>query len=432
MNPSILGIADGLYPKVLGLGGATSGLTTDQIIAEVLAAVPQPVFGNFLISGGSVIWTTGLSFTVTAASYYINNVRYTSAQQDITLSAADGGNPRIDVIGLDTGGLVFKVTGTAAASPSEPNTDPTTQLQLAFVTIATGATTPTNTGTATIYTENAGAAAEWNFTAVGTGFTVGSASSPITGTKSILVSAPTNASYAQGAIGSGTIDINTYDYLIFKIKNTSSWANNRSLLIEFLSSGVLKGIALQLINGAFGFSSSSTAVQLIAIPTVLFGIPVGVTVTQIRFIDNGGSINFRLDDIYFRNSGSGAAPQPNALNQDTADARYVRKAQVVNALDTTSVTAAKVAVTETTATGTVTLTATSLMYQFINANGSDRTVQLPAEALGLAYFIANVGGANTLSVKNDAAGEEVSLAFGECATVVSGASIWVAVKGTIE
>ena len=432
INPVLLGLADGLYPKVLGAGGSSSTqLSLDEIVAEVISSIPQPITGNFLVSGGAVIWTSGLSFTVTAAVYYIGGVRYTSVQQNITLDAADGANPRIDVIGLNTSSAVFKVTGTAAASPSEPTVDPTTQLQLAFVTIAAGATTPTGASSTTLYTEAAGDPGEWNATEVGVGFTVDSASSPITGTKSILCASPAATDYVQLAKGSGSVNVTDYGYLIFRIKNTSNWAGNRSLLIAFLSSGVLKGTALQLINGAFGFSGSSTATQLIAIPTVLFGIPIGTTVNQVRFIINGGAINFRLDDVYLHISGSGQATQPGALTMDQGDSRYVLRSVVSNVLNVAG-TSSKVAITETTASGTITLTAASTMYQFIDANGSDRNVDLPAEAAGLAFFIANVGGANTLTVRNDAAGTEATLAVGECATLISGASAWVAIVGTIE
>lgn len=432
MNPSILGIADGFYPFVFGLGGSEGQITISQVVDEVIAAMPSPIVGNFVISGGSVVWTSGLSFTVTACIYYINNVRYTSVQQNITLNAADGANPRIDIIGLDNTSTVFKVTGTAAASPSEPNYDPSTQIQLAFVTIATGATTPTNSAQVTLYTEAAGDPGEWNVTEVGTGFTTDSASSPITGTKSILCASSVNADYLQLAKGSGSIDINNYGYLIFKIKNTSTWGNNRSLLVEFLSSGVLKGRVLQVINGSYGFSGSSTAVQLLALPTVLFGIAAGTTVNQLRFITNGSSINFRLDDVYLHISGSVMPSQPNALSQDQADARYITKLQAVNAIDATSATEIKASVTETTATGTVTLTATSDMYQFIAPNGSNRNVQLPAESLGRTYFIVHTDGANTLTILNDAAATEATLATGECVTLISGASVWRAIKGTIE
>jgi len=432
MNPSILGIADGLYPLVFGLPGSESEIDLDAIIAEVIASIPQPITGNFLVSGGSVIWTSGLSFTVTAAVYYLSGIRYTSVQQNVTLATADGANPRIDVIGLDNTGTVFKVTGTPAASPSEPNIDPITQLQLAFVTIATGATTPTGVSSTMLYTEAAGDPTEWNATEVGTGFTTNSASSPITGTKSILCASSVNGDYLQLQKGSGSLDINSFDYLVFNIKNTSAWGANRSLLVEWLSSGVLKGTALQLVDTAFGFSRSSLSTQLIAIPTILFGIPIGTSINQLRFITNGASINFRLDDIYFRNSGSGQPSVPGGLTQQQADARYVTQLQVDNALLLTGVDA-KVQVTETTASGTVTLTSVSTMYQFIDPNGAGRNVQLPAEALGQAYFVVNTGsGGFDLTLLNDAAGTEVVLADDECATLISGASVWTVVKGTRE
>ena len=68
----------------------------------------------------------------------------------------------------------------------------------------------------------------------------------------------------------------------------------------------------------------------------------------------------------------------------------------------------------TTATGPITLTASSKVIQIIDPNGAERVVTLPAEALGNhGYLIVNTSDANeNLIVKNDAA-EELATVYPE-------------------
>jgi hypothetical protein len=87
---------------------------------------------------------------------------------------------------------------------------------------------------------------------------------------------------------------------------------------------------------------------------------------------------------------------------------------------------ANLPVDELTMSGTLTLAEdTSLQYQFLDPDGSNRDVVLPAEAIGLAYVIANLGNAGeVITVKNDASGTEETLNNLECLTIISGASTW--------
>lgn len=59
-------------------------------------------------------------------------------------------------------------------------------------------------------------------------------------------------------------------------------------------------------------------------------------------------------------------------------------------------------VTELAMSGTLTLVAgTSNTNQFLDPNGSNRQVNLPAAVTGLTYFIQHVGSANTLTIKDN-------------------------------
>jgi hypothetical protein len=317
-NPLLLGqLGNGTYPKYLG---NTGGLTIEEIIALL---PPSAATGSFVVSGGGVTWTTGLSFIVAACSYYIQGVHYTSLQSTITLDTADATHPRIDVIGVNTSGVAFKRTGTAAADPSEPDIDPATELQLAFVLVDAGATTPTSVSQLKLYEENLGAAAEWNWTTSGSGFNVNSSTSPHAGTKVIAGTSVANGAYTQGQPGSGTIDIQNYASLVFYVQ-ALSWGSNRMLTATWYNSGVKKGNTLVIQDGFWGFSTANlTDYQVIIIPTLQFGVPGATLVNQLRIAaaGTGGTFSFRIDDISLQ---SGAVQTIQGLTQAQADARYIR------------------------------------------------------------------------------------------------------------
>src|SRR5512146_2755801 len=86
--------------------------------------------GNQLISGGGVVWRGNYDYTVAAATYQIQGTTYSSPQTDITLSASDPTNDRIDLIVVNSSNVVAVIAGTPAATPAQPSFDPTTQIPL--------------------------------------------------------------------------------------------------------------------------------------------------------------------------------------------------------------------------------------------------------------------------------------------------------------
>jgi hypothetical protein len=285
---------------------------------------PTGAFQNtFLLSGGDVAWESGYSYRVSAAEYYINGTRFTSTEQTITLDAADATNDRLDIIALDTTGTVVKITGTAATNPSEPTTDPASDLKLALVLVSASTTQPVGVTTETLYAENAGSGGgEWNWSTSGSGFSLASTTTPHAGTKDIEGTTVTAGSYAQGQRGSGSVDPNAYDHVRFFLRSKAAWNNNRGLLVSFRSAGVLVGTAVQIRRtGTFGFDSTNTsAYQQLAIPTTAFAIPAATTANQLRVEDFGGSIGFFLDDISLQAAAS--TPATGGITQAQADARY--------------------------------------------------------------------------------------------------------------
>lgn len=278
-----------------------------------------------LVSGGGVVNTSGLSFAVAAASYYIDSTLRTSAEQTITLAAADGSNPRIDVLYLDDAGLLGKITGTPAATPSPPSVDPGTQLYLTFVLVPASAVTFTGITTTDIYLE----ATEWTPTVSGSGFTAASTNNPYAGTKDIELTNVTAGSYVKLVAGA-PISFDGEGNLVFRIRSKAAWNSKRSLQIQWFLAGVAKGSPVTLRSGAYGFDSTQTAsYQLAVIPKSAFLVPSGATVDEVRFTDAGGAIGGYLDNIQLQNVGATVTPPgaPDGLTQAEADQRYL---QLVN------------------------------------------------------------------------------------------------------
>lgn len=291
--------------------------------------------GSFLADGGQVIWLTGYQFRVSASTYYINNTKYTSVQQTITLDAADGSNDRLDVIAIDDTGTVVKITGTASANPSEPSIDPGSQLKLAIVSLPASSTEPAGITTTLLYCDNAGGPTEWNWTTSGSGIAVNSSSNPESPcTKTIEGTNMASAAYAQGTIPSGTFNVNTATYLVLDIKSKAAWQNKRGLQVGlYNSNNVLQGAFVTIgRSGSFGFDSTSTSTyQQVAIPVNLFNVPSTSTVSKVRIIDFGGAIGFYIGTAYFQ--GGAVINQPYTLpsNCTTGNILYAQNG-VINCL----------------------------------------------------------------------------------------------------
>jgi hypothetical protein len=100
---------------------------------------------GFGIISGCEPTISGLTVTVGAGvAHLADGTRKEIASSTVTLDAADSANPRIDLVYIDSTGVVTKSTGMAAASPVVP-TLPTGGISVCNVTIAAGATAGTIT-----------------------------------------------------------------------------------------------------------------------------------------------------------------------------------------------------------------------------------------------------------------------------------------------
>jgi hypothetical protein len=250
---------------------------------------------SFLANGGQVVWVSGLTFRVSAATYFIGATEYNSLEQTITLDAADATDDRIDVIALDTTGTVVKVTGTPGTPAGEPSIDPETQLKLIIVTVPEDATAPIVSNTS-IYAEGA----EWTDTTSGSGWTLDSTNNPRGGTKCEEATSVAANAYIQWATTT-VVDLSTKQQLVFYIRSKATWPAAKMLRVRFQLSGVLKGVEVTLRDGYWGFDSSITsAYQQIAIPLTQFQSPVSINQLRMTVVGSGGSIGFYLDDIFLQ------------------------------------------------------------------------------------------------------------------------------------
>lgn len=271
--------------------------------------------GNHLWSGCGVQYVSGLTFTVGACSYQIGITTYNSPTTSVTLAAADVTNPRIDLIGVDVTGAVFSVTGTPAASPAEPAVDPSTQIPIIFVTIPANATTPSGISTTTIYDENT----EWTCTPTAN-INCASTNNPYHLTKDVEATAAVlGNNFTLVKPAAGTTDLSTVNNLVFYIRSKATWPSGknganaaRSLTLTWLSGATQVGNSVALTDGAFGFSSSTTAsYQQISIPISLFGTgTTTVTTLRVQVTGNTGtsSIGWYIDFVTLQ-AGSASIPK---------------------------------------------------------------------------------------------------------------------------
>ena len=250
-----------------------------------------------LLSGGVVTWNSLLEFDVSAAIYCITNNTYNSASGTITLDAADPSLPRIDVIGVDTLGHIFKLTGTPAADPAVPQVDPASQLYLTNVLVGAGATTPTGVSQVVLWNENIGSPEYTGAsTVISTNFN--NTLNPYVGLKATDVGAWSSTGLRTAIDYSGTAySTTTYNTLKFFIRLKSTLATTANLYVTLRSGGVAVTSPL-LLSSLQGLNKSLTGVyQNISIPFTDFAsTSFPSTIDGIRITTSGSNTSgFYLD-----------------------------------------------------------------------------------------------------------------------------------------
>lgn len=283
-----------------------AALWSDVGVLKSTATGDQPTTTR-IVSGGAVAWESGYTFRIGAATYEINGVQYASAEQTVTLDAADATLDRTDVIALDDTGTAVAITGTPAALPFKPDVDPFTQLERTFVPVAHGTTSAPVTETV-VYDEGTG---EWTGSSGGSGWTFNSTTQAASGTKSIRASAvATNGQVTFTA--PVALDLSGASQLAFRVFVTVAWAATRGFQLAFRNAaGTRLGNAVTLANGAYGFNATRLNTwQLVVIPLPAFALPTGTTEASVRgtVVGSGTGLSFYLDRVVVQ--GNVSVPSP--------------------------------------------------------------------------------------------------------------------------
>lgn len=274
--------------------------TIDGLFVQVNGATVGPLSmgsdANRLISGGGVAFVGGFDLIVSAATYSIGGVVYSSPETPITVSTADAVFGRIDVVALDDTGTAFVIPGTPAPTPAKPDVDLETQLELTFFFVAAGSTT-LPIGNEDVYKENT----EWTSSTGGT-INAASTADPHTGTVSVEYTASGTNQIAAFSRGS-TVPVDAFGGLVFYIKSKATWPLTRSLVVTLRYGSTLIGEPVTLLpSGTFGFNSSNTASYKVVVLPIANFAATGQVFDRVWFTvkGSGAGIGLFLDDISFQ------------------------------------------------------------------------------------------------------------------------------------
>lgn len=296
--------------------------------------VTQSELPNELISG-SVAWIGGLNIQVSDWIARIGGVIYTGEAEVLTLSDADDTNTRIDVIVATIAGSAAIVEGTPAAPAVQPEVNPLTQVEIAPITVAALATTPSSISNEDVYLENT----EWTSSEndSGTNIDVADTADPNTGSVHISFTGAPNGDYVEledSALHSAA-DFNNF---LFAIKNTVANTNSQRYVRVGLFNDTTRVSAwIALRHNTYSFNGSNTsAYQNIIVPIEDFALG-GAQFDTVRFevVANGANTrSFNLDDIKFQ---TGLQVIIQGVTQEDVDIAVLNKLEqitlVMGALD---------------------------------------------------------------------------------------------------
>ena len=257
--------------------------------------------GSRLISGG-MQWVTGLQYQSINLVYEIAGSQFAITDgTSVTLDAADGSNPRIDLIFGDDLGVLGKSTGTPASTPTA-NTLPAHQFQLTLATIATSATTPTGVSIRTVYVEDAGQSAEFDATenTSAARIVMDNTSSPLTGSKDIKTTAAITDGDLITFIHSTATTLTNLSSIGLDIKVLADWSNDY-LILKLLDSSVEVG-TVNIDSAFLVIDFTTTTTQTLTIFKADFSFVSGQTefdkIEIYNRVRGSSSILYQMDEIY--------------------------------------------------------------------------------------------------------------------------------------
>lgn len=314
--------AGALYASNASVG--VDGINEANVMPVALGTIQNPGFSpDQVLSGCGIEYTSGLSFTVGACSFTLGGNTYSSTLTNLSLSAADPTNARIDLFAEDISSGVpvpVVITGTPSSTPIEPSPDPSTQLGLRFVVVPASATTPANVTNTVIFDEGT----EW--TVALSSNLVLSTSNPFRGTHDIQATTAVPGNFVSFTDpSSGTVTLNNSNSTTLYIRSKAAWPTGTSgstaaryLTCQWLNGSSVEGNGIIIKDGQFGFASANvTSYQQIQIPNPLFAVG-GIALTTFKCTVNGASgtssIGFYLDAVSLQSGTSNPATPSTIMN----------------------------------------------------------------------------------------------------------------------
>lgn len=293
-----VGITVGVVNTIVA--GANVTVDSTDPANPVVGSIVAPVTYNRIISGG-VVWTgTGLVYESIGLEYEIGGVTFeiTDGTQ-ITLTAADASDDRIDtVFGNDEGEISF-ITGVPAGVPVKTAVDETFEIELTFALVIALATEPDAPVTRVVYSENLQeSGGEFDTaTSAPSRISLTSGASPIAGSVGIKTVAP----IVQGDTITFTHTTDTsysdFSYVQLKLKVLADW-NSEYIVVRLQKTGTT--IASFNINSRVIDETNLTDVQTVTIFKSQFSDPIGTVFDGIQIfhrIKKGSDILYLMDDI---------------------------------------------------------------------------------------------------------------------------------------
>src|SRR5574343_529518 len=215
---------------------------------------------------GSATWSSfDLIYNVTNCQYAINCIIYSSAATNITLSPADPSYPRIDVIYVDTNSVAGVLTGTPSSAPIKPTIDPLSQLELTYVYVPAGGTTPSGDSATIVYDENVEWGGSSDIADANFAYTI----NPYTGIYSTYLPSPSFSGGEVNYTDTITHQLGDYQYLKFWVRINGAYAaeGGNYFSVVFMNGSVRVSPTYFITELTYGFDPAIlNEWQLITIP----------------------------------------------------------------------------------------------------------------------------------------------------------------------
>jgi hypothetical protein len=286
----------------------------------------------------SATYTGLLGFDVTADKFPINNLWYSSTPNSIVLTAADGSLDRIDLIVANVNGTVGFITGIAAATPSQPDYDPSIYFPIKFVLVPATATALVQYTDTLVFDEGTNGPTEWDYSIPNSGSTI-STNDFFSGTNSWEHASVGNNLGYMSLTSATTFQGDEINTLTFRLKLKEQL--NANISVELKSSGSLVQ-SYSIASGQFGFSKSNLAWQQITIPVGNSNLGP-IAIDEITFqLGRNNFDGFFLDFVVVQSSNAVIQP-PVVVTHPTHTSSFINNGAngidpYITAQDTTSAT----------------------------------------------------------------------------------------------